>query len=232
MSQNSHHSSTPLLPAEVWADIDWVLLDMDGTLLDLCFDDTFWQQQAPAAYARHHGIALGDAAAYIQQLAEDAYGTLNWYCLDFWSVQLGFDIRPDKSELKHLIGFRPGALAFLKWLKHQNKEVILATNAHPDNIALKDTQTDLCRWVNQVLHAHDAGAPKEHSKYWHWLHEQTQFNAQRALFIDDNDHILDSAVKAGVAHCIGVKTPNLGAPEKASRYPAFHHFQELYPASL
>jgi len=232
MTKDSFYSSTSIISAEQWQKISWVLLDMDGTLLDLCFDDTFWRTQLPIEYAKHHQISLKEADLFINSIADQYYGKLEWYCIDFWSKTVGFDIRPHKQNLVHLVGFRQGALSFLKWLKHQNKHVILATNAHPDSIALKDAQTDLCQWVDHVLHAHDAGAPKESQEYWRWLQEKTSFEEDKALFIDDNDHILDSAKDAGIAFCVGVKTPNSSKPAKTSRYPAFDHFQELYPQSL
>ena len=232
MTNEVRYSNTPIVTANQWEAISWVMLDMDGTLLDLCFDNTFWRTELPKAYAEHQGVSEEAALAFINQIAKDKYGTLDWYCIDFWSKTVGFDIRPTKNKLAHLIGFRNGALAFLKWLKHHNKHIILATNAHPDSIALKDTQTDLNQWVDRVLHAHDANAPKELPEYWQWLHEETQFVAEQTLFIDDNDHILDAAKLAGIKHCIGVKTPNLSAPAQTSRYLAFDHFQELYPASI
>jgi putative hydrolase of the HAD superfamily len=232
MKNEVSHSSTSIVTTRAWEEISWVLLDMDGTVLDLCFDDTFWRTELPKTYAQFKGISVETAEALVNQTAKDYYGTLDWYCIDFWSTHLGFDIRPTKARLAHLIDFRAGALAFLKWLKHQNKHVILATNAHPDSIALKDAQTDLSQWVDRVLHAHDAGAPKESQVYWQWLQEKTGYIANQTLFIDDNDHILDAAKQAGIAHCIGVKTPNSQGAEKTSRYPAFDHFQELYPPSL
>ena len=232
MTQQGLHPSTSLLTASQWQKITWVLLDMDGTLLDLCFDDTLWQEALPQRYAEHQHISLAEAKADLSQRAEACYGTLQWYCIDYWSNELGFDIRPTKQTLAHLIGFRRGALAFLKWLRHQNKQVILATNAHPDSIALKNTHTDLDRWVDHIMHAHDANAPKEEPAYWRWLQQKTNFVAHQSLFIDDNDHILDAAKRVGIAYCIGVKTPNTQASAKTSRYPAFDHFQELYPQSL
>ena len=39
-----------------WSDIDTVLLDMDGTLLDLHFDNYFWTRHVPEAYARKHQL--------------------------------------------------------------------------------------------------------------------------------------------------------------------------------
>ncbi|MEJ2042246.1 MAG: GMP/IMP nucleotidase [Reinekea sp.] len=229
MNQKTLHGSTSLITTGQWSDIRWVLLDMDGTLLDLCYDNAFWREQLPLAYSLHAQIPLQQAKDEIEQIVHQKYGQLEWYSIDFWSSRLGFDIRPAKAELKHMIGFRAGALAFLKWLRHQNKHIILATNAHPDSIALKNTQTDLKTLVDRVLHAHEPGAPKEDPAYWQWLQRQTGFIGEQTLFIDDSDPILDSALTAGVKYCIGVKTPSSASSAKESRYPAFDHFQELYP---
>ena len=38
-----------------WSRIDHVLLDLDGTLLDLDFDNHFWQTLVPACGARRVG---------------------------------------------------------------------------------------------------------------------------------------------------------------------------------
>jgi putative hydrolase of the HAD superfamily len=44
-----------------WNNIDTVLLDMDGTLLDLHFDNYFWLTHVPQRYAEAHGIDAEEA---------------------------------------------------------------------------------------------------------------------------------------------------------------------------
>lgn len=44
-----------------WAKIETVLLDMDGTLLDLNFDNHFWQEFVPQRFAELHGLPLAEA---------------------------------------------------------------------------------------------------------------------------------------------------------------------------
>ncbi|NLD01354.1 MAG: haloacid dehalogenase, partial [Gammaproteobacteria bacterium] len=48
-----------------WAHIDTVLLDMDGTLLDLHFDNFFWLKYLPQCYAEKNNLSLAQADAYL-----------------------------------------------------------------------------------------------------------------------------------------------------------------------
>ncbi len=45
-----------------WDNIDTVLLDMDGTLLDLAFDNWFWQRHVPEQYALSRCLDYAGAA--------------------------------------------------------------------------------------------------------------------------------------------------------------------------
>ena len=76
------------MPALPWNAIDTVLLDMDGTLLDLHFDNHFWLQHLPQRYAELHGVSRALADAELLPLFREHAGTLNWYCTDFWSREL------------------------------------------------------------------------------------------------------------------------------------------------
>ncbi|OIO27600.1 MAG: hypothetical protein AUJ60_08885 [Nitrospirae bacterium CG1_02_44_142] len=44
-------------------EIKYVLLDMDGTLLDKYFDDYFWEHLVPEKYAEKNCITFGKAKA-------------------------------------------------------------------------------------------------------------------------------------------------------------------------
>ena len=41
-----------------WHDISSVFLDMDGTLLDLHFDNHFWREHVPLRYAERHSLEI------------------------------------------------------------------------------------------------------------------------------------------------------------------------------
>lgn len=95
-----------------WSAIDTVLLDMDGTLLDLHYDNRFWLDHLPQRYAELHGVSRAMAEMELQPLFERNAGTLNWYCLDFWSRELRLPIRELKQEIADLIALRPDADTF------------------------------------------------------------------------------------------------------------------------
>ena len=68
-----------------WQEVDWVLLDMDGTLLDKYFDDYFWETLVPREYARDRGLGLAEACEELFARYKREEGTLNWTDIDFWS---------------------------------------------------------------------------------------------------------------------------------------------------
>ena len=43
-----------------WESVDTVLLDMDGTILDLRFDNWFWLELIPRRYAAARGLEVAD----------------------------------------------------------------------------------------------------------------------------------------------------------------------------
>jgi putative hydrolase of the HAD superfamily len=97
-----------------WNAIDTVLLDMDGTLLDLHFDNHFWQEHVPVRYAERHGLPHAEARSRLTDIYRAKAGTLDWYCVDFWTRELQLDIARLKEEVAHLIACIPTCRAFWK----------------------------------------------------------------------------------------------------------------------
>ncbi|WP_342768354.1 hypothetical protein [Kushneria sinocarnis] len=66
-----------------WRHIDTVLLDMDGTLLDLHFDTHFWLEHLPRRYCEIHRLETSHGHALVERILAER-GTLDWYSLRYW----------------------------------------------------------------------------------------------------------------------------------------------------
>jgi len=213
-----------------WHSIDTVLLDMDGTLLDLHFDNYFWLHFLPERYAQTHQVDLATAKDRLHAHYEAHQGTLNWYCLKFWGESLQMEIRPLKEEVKHLIQIRPFAVEFLQRLQQHGKRLVLITNAHPESLDLKLEVTNIDHWLDMVISSHQLQYPKEEQAFWHNLQQREQFNPDRTLFIDDSPRILQSAVDYGLRFVLGIRHPDSQQPPRdLAPFPAIDHFDELLP---
>jgi hypothetical protein len=47
-----------------WSEIETVMLDMDGTLLDLSFDNYFWRSVVPEYYGHQKNVSFDEAVAH------------------------------------------------------------------------------------------------------------------------------------------------------------------------
>lgn len=211
-----------------WNTIDTVLLDMDGTLLDLHFDNYFWLEYMPQHYARHHGISLALAKMELEPRLASHQGQLNWYCLDFWSRELDLPIAAIKREIQHLISLRPDADGFLKALHQAGKRAILITNAHPDSLSLKLERIELRPWFEHIISAHSYGVPKEHPHFWTALQNDIPLEPHRCLFIDDSLAVLRSGQDFGIAHLRAIYQPDSqSTPVDTGEFHAIKHFADL-----
>ena len=216
------------MPYLAWHDIDTVLLDMDGTLLDLHYDNHFWLEHLPQRYAELHGISRAMAELEMQPLFERHAGSLNWYCLDFWSAELKLPVRELKLETADLIALRPDADTFLQAIRQAGKRVILITNAHRDSLSLKLERVALAPYFERLISSHDYGFPKEDQQFWSALHADTGFDPARSLFIDDTLAILRSARDFGVAHLLAVRQPDSRkGPRDTAEFAAQEDYRDL-----
>jgi HAD superfamily hydrolase (TIGR01509 family) len=199
-----------------WDEITWVLLDMDGTLLDKHFDDYFWETLVPEEYASHQQIDLALARDLVFARYQREEGTLNWTDIDFWSRELDLDIPALKEGIRHLIEVHPDAEDFLKFLRLKGKRVALVTNAHYKTLSLKMNHTGLLGYFDAVVSSFDLGAPKEEVRFWEILHHRLHFDALHALLVDDNAEAL------AAARTFGIKYPYFKA-KSSSRQDAANH---------
>jgi len=199
-----------------WDSVDNVLLDMDGTLLDLRFDNWFWLTMVPGRYAAANGLTEDQAQALLVPKFKNVAGTLQWYCIEFWTRELSLDIPALKREALARVGFLPGAEQFLQKLRLRGKRLALVTNSHPATFAIKNQQVALTRYFDACYSSHEFDAPKEHADFWPRLAAQEEFSPPRTLFIDDSLRVLEAARDFGIAHLRAVRRPDTGLPPQAT----------------
>jgi FMN phosphatase YigB (HAD superfamily) len=196
-----------------WRQIDTVLLDLDGTLLDLAFDTYFWWHHLPAVYGAPRSLGADEARDLLKPRFRACEGTLNWYCVDYWSRELGLDVPALKRAAGDRIGWLPGAEEFLQRLRDHNKRLVLMTNAHPEALRIKDERTGLKRYFDAVHSSHEFGAPKETPEFWEAIRKVEPFDPQRSVFIDDSPPVVRAARAAGLPWIYAVRRPDsTGAP--------------------
>lgn len=197
-----------------------ILLDMDGTLLDLAFDNYFWRELVPRCYARAQDVSAAEARERIYDLYAGREGTLEWYCLDYWTARLQLDLVALKSASSQRIRFLPGAREFLVHARAQGKRMVLVTNAHQEALRIKREVAGLHNWIDEFVSSHDLGMPKEQPGFWVALQQQLGFEPDTTLFIDDSLAVLDAAAAHGLRGVIAVRQPDSRQP---ARDVAGHH---------
>ena len=188
-----------------WSSIDTVCLDLDGTLLDQAYDNHIWRDLVPQRFAVAHGLDLHAAYGEIARRFEARRGTLDWYCIEHWSRDLGIDIGALHREVRSHVAWLPGARDFLLQLRGAGKRLLLLTNSHPIALAVKHQETGVLDYLDASATSHDFGHPKEHAQFWRAAIEHFGFEPARSLFVDDNSRMLEAACEAGIRWVYGVR---------------------------
>ncbi len=213
-----------------WEQIDVVLLDMDGTLLDKHFDDHFWEEYVPQQYAANNSISVEDAREKLMEHYRAVEGTLNWTDLNFWSDELGLDIPKLKRQVDHLISVHPFVIPFLDRIREIGKRVYLVTNAHSKTLDLKMEKTLLAGKFDAMITSQDLGAPKERPESWKKLQQLIKFDPGTTLLAEDTVDVLKAAEKFGIRFLVHISKPSTRKPPMPSeKYYSIHTFLDITP---
>lgn len=213
-----------------WEKIDTVLLDMDGTLLDLNFDNHFWLEFVPSRYAEKNKLSIEQAKQQLVPKFKKMEGKLEWYCLDYWSKELNLNIAGLKQEISGLISILPHVVEFLEAVQQSSQKLILVTNAHRDSLDLKMDKTCLQPFFDQIISSHDFGVPKESQEFWRQLHQQHAFDPRKTLLVDDSLSVLQSARLYGISTVVSVSKPDSQREKREiTGFLAIEDFRELMP---
>jgi len=209
-------------------EIKYVLLDMDGTLLDKYFDDYFWEHLVPEKYAEKHDITFGKAKEELLKKYKHHEGTLNWTDIDFWSRELNLDIPALKEQIRHLIEVHPHVEDFLKMLRRHKKKVFLVTNAHYKVLDLKFKKTEIGKYFDATITSCEIGYPKEMLEFWHKAEKKLGFEKDKSLFVDDTEEVLRTAKDYGIKYIIHkAKASSKAKPKQSKDFTHIFDFSEL-----
>ena len=223
-------SGRKISPDFSWKQIDTVLLDMDGTLLDKHFDDYFWEQYVPEHYSLKHDCTIDEARNDLLERYRQVENTLDWTDLDYWSKTLGLNIPELKIRINHLIDVHPYVPDFLKFCRNKGKKVFLVTNAHPKTLAIKLEKTDIGHLFDRIICSEEVGMAKEDEQYWRNLEKIIGYDKNRTMLADDTEKVLLSAERYGIGVLIFVARSSSRKPVQYSlKYPSIEYFKELIP---
>ena len=192
-----------------------LMLDMDGTILDLAYDTYVWKDLVPRRYAAANNMTFEEARELLFAKYRKMQGDLEWYCLDHWNDRLGIDVVKIHHDVTYRIGYLPGALEFLREMHERDTRVLLVTNSHQDTLDLKDAVTGLADYFDGIYSSHTYGHAKESQAFWHALQEDVDFDVATTLFVDDSQPVLRSARDYGVNMLVTVNRPDTSEPVKS-----------------
>jgi len=211
-----------------WRQIDTVLFDLDGTLLDLSFDNHVWREIVPAAYAAARSVTAEQAREVLRSHLVARAGTLDWYCMKYWSRELDLDVTALHRSHAGRIGWLPGARETLLGLRARGKRLVLITNAHPHTLQIKEEQMGIRGYFDAVFSSHDFGAPKEDPRFWPLVRAVEPFDPERTLFVDDNAAVLKAARASGIRFVYAMCHPDSSRPPRQHPdFPGVHSVAEL-----
>ena len=217
----------------VWDDICTVLMDLDGTLLDLYFDNHFWQELIPLRYAQQNRLDLESAKALLQPRFKAMEGKIEWYCLDFWSIELDLDVERLKLETSHLISIFPHTENFLTAVRKAGKRLVLLTNAHPKALEIKLGKTQLGRFFDSIISSHELSMPKEDKYFWPSFNRLELFDCNTTLMVDDSLSALRAAREYGIDRLVAVSQPDsTQKPIEIQDFISVQSLREIIPCCL
>ena len=218
----------PVNPVTALSDCETLMLDMDGTLLDLAYDNYMWMEHIPAVFAREIDISDDEARMRLRESFLALEGKLDWYCLDHWAESLNLDVAALHREQNDRIAFLPGARQFLEELAGHDLRVLMVTNSHQKTLQIKAEVTGITEFFDCIYTSHDLGHAKEDQPFWHALQEAEGFDKETTLFVDDNVVVLESAKDFGVGMLLHITRPDTGRPARTDdRFTAIEGVVDL-----
>ena len=109
-----------------------ISFDVDGTLVDLEYNDLIWFKEIPELVARKKKISFEKSLKFVhEEYAKLGEHNLNWYDINYWISYFGIEISPDKIFEKYepQVKIYPEVISLLEELK--KKYILIVITAMP-----------------------------------------------------------------------------------------------------
>ena len=210
-----------------WDSIETFFLDMDGTLLDLSYDNYFWHQHIPKIYAEINNMSFEKAKKEFEEMYKKKQDTIDWYCLNYWSDRLKINLHDELLKTKQKIRIFPGVIDFLMKIRKRNIKIILLTNCPRDMLNVKLNETKLWGYFDQIISSEDYGFAKATNEFWNYLEKVLNYDKKTTVFIDDNQKVLDFAYVNGIKNIISINFP-----DSENKKQVIKHYKSIDNISL
>ncbi|WP_343621649.1 HAD-IA family hydrolase [Acinetobacter proteolyticus] len=207
------------------------MFDMDGTLLDLAFDDFIWNHCLPERHAQVHQYTLEQSQQTLFQFYQQHKHTLSWYSSAHWTAKVGVDVLQLQYEHREKIRARAGCHQLLQQLNEQGYRCWLLTNADLAGLQLKLENVELSPYFELMISSEELGHAKEEVAFWQKLQQRHPFDPAQAVFIDDTVAVLKGAEDFGIQQLFSILQPSSNKAARAATelpYPALDHLTELF----
>lgn len=208
-----------------------IMFDMDGTLLDLAFDDFIWNHCLPERHAQVHQCSLEQSQQTLFQFYHQHKHTLSWYSSAYWTAKVGVDVLQLQHEHRDKIQARIGCHQLLEQLTTQGYRCWLLTNADRAGLQLKLENVELSPYFELMISSEELGYAKEDVEFWQKLQQLHPFDPARAVFIDDTVAVLKGAEIFGITQLFSILQPSSNKGVRVATelpYPALDHLTELF----
>ena len=184
-------------------------------------------------YSKANGVSEREALDFLMEKYTEVYGTLKWYCLDYWADQLQLDVVALKATETNRIKIRPNVKNLLEALQQSNKKILLVTNAHPSSLDIKMKHTKIDTYFHNCISSHSIELAKENHGFWANLKRLEPYDPERTMLIDDSLPVLRQAQKEGIKFLYAIHKPDSQRPAVTdAEFPQIIDFDHILPSDI